>query len=69
VKRQRATEKGPIRLKLLPCFWFTSVPLLTAQKTAPASSAPSSVKALVDTTQRLGVNFNTGHPVLPEVPS
>jgi len=56
VKRQRATEKGPIRLKLLLCFCFTSVPLLTAQKTAPASSAPSSVEAFVDTTERLGVS-------------
>jgi hypothetical protein len=57
VKRQRPTEKRAIRLKLLLCFWFTSVPLLTAQQTAPASSALSSVEAFVDTTERLGVNF------------
>jgi len=57
VKRQRAKEKRPIRLKLLLCFWFTSVPLLPAQQTAPASSAPNSVEAFVDTTERLGVNF------------
>jgi hypothetical protein len=57
VKRERAKEKRPIRLTLLLCFWFTSVPLLTAQKTAPVLSAPSPVEAFVDATQRLGVNF------------
>ena len=57
MKRERATEKRSIRLKLLLCFWFTTVPPLKAQKTAPALSAPSSVEAFVDTTERLGVNF------------
>jgi hypothetical protein len=57
VKRERAKEKRPIRVTLLLCFWFTSVSLLTAQKTAPALSAPSPVEALVDATKRLGVNF------------
>jgi tetratricopeptide (TPR) repeat protein len=39
VKRERAKEKRPIRLTLLLCFWFTSVPLLTAQGSAQSSSA------------------------------
>jgi len=57
VKRQRAKENQPIRLKRLLCFWFTLVPLLTAQNTATASSAPGSGETFVDATQRLGVNF------------
>jgi hypothetical protein len=59
VKRERAKEDRPIRLKPLLCFWLTSVPLLRAQRTTPASSAPSSVEveAFVDTTQPLGVDF------------
>ena len=57
MKRQRAKENQPIRLKRLLCFWFTLVPLLTAQNTATASSAPGSGETFVDATQRLGVNF------------
>ena len=58
MKLERANENRRVRLALLLCVWLTaSVPLLTAQKSAPASAAPIAVEAFVDVTERFGVNF------------
>ncbi len=58
MKPERAQENGIVRLELLLCFCLTaSVPSLAAQQTPLAASAPTSVEAFVDATQRLGINF------------